>query len=77
MTNKITFLTKIIILILSIITTSLGEDIKIIPLGKPMLNQEVKEKKILDIGFDHVVPVLVVERQCVDEGCEITSFSML
>ena len=47
MSKKIAFLSKIIILILFLITSSYGFDLKIIPLKKPILNKEVKESKIL------------------------------
>ena len=47
MANKITFLTKIFIIILSITLTSNALELKIVPLKKPLLNKEVKESKIL------------------------------
>ena len=47
MSKKIPFLSKIIIIILFLITGSYGFDLKIIPIKKPLLNKEVKESKIL------------------------------
>ena len=47
MANKITFLTKIFIIILSITLSSYALELKIVPLKKPLLNEEVKKSKIL------------------------------
>ena len=46
MIKKITFLAKIIILIIIICKSAYSADLKIIPLKKPFLDQAVKEKKI-------------------------------
>ena len=47
MSNKITFLAKILIIILSITLSSYALELKIVPLKKPLLNEEVKKSKIL------------------------------
>ena len=47
MSNKITFLAKIFIIILSITLSSYALELKIVPLIKPLLNEEVKKSKIL------------------------------
>ena len=47
MANKITFLTKIFIIILSITLSSYALELNIVPLKKPLLNEEVKKSKIL------------------------------
>ena len=47
MANKITFLTKIFIIILSITLSSYALELKIVPLKKPLLDEEVKKSKIL------------------------------
>ena len=47
MIKKITFLAKIIIIILSITLSSYALELKIVPLKKPLLNEEVKKSKIL------------------------------
>ena len=45
--NIITFLTKIFIIILSITLSSYAVELKIVPLKKPLLDEEVKKSKIL------------------------------
>ena len=47
MANKITFLTKIFTIILSITLSSYALELKIVPLKKPLLDEEVKKNKIL------------------------------
>ena len=47
MSNKITFLAKIFIIILSITLSSYALELMIVPLKKPILNEEVKKSKIL------------------------------
>ena len=47
MANKITFLTKIFIIILAITLSSYALELKIVPLKKPLLDEEVKKSKIL------------------------------
>jgi len=47
MANKITFLAKIFIIILSITLSSYALELKIVPLKKPLLNEEIKKSKIL------------------------------
>ncbi len=47
MSNIITFLTKILIIILSITLSSYGLELNIVPLKKPLLTEEVKKNKIL------------------------------
>ena len=43
MANKITFLAKIFIIILSITLSSYALELKIVPLKKPVLNEEIKK----------------------------------
>ena len=45
MVKKITFLVKVILLILIGYTFSYAIDLKIVPLKKPILEKEIKEKK--------------------------------
>ena len=47
MANKITFLAKIFIIILSITLSTYALVLKIVPLKKPLINEEVKKSKIL------------------------------
>ena len=49
MVKKITFLVKVILLILIGYTFSYAIDLKIVPLKKPILEKEIKEKKISKI----------------------------
>ena len=46
MSKKISFLLKITLVVLTLNSYVLAEEIKIIPIKKPTLIQEIKEKKI-------------------------------
>ena len=52
MTNIITFLTKIIILILFTNTNLYALDLKIVPPKKPILELKVKEMAMIDLKAD-------------------------
>ena len=46
MVKKITFITKIIIIFLLYINYSVALEVKIIPIKKPIIDQQVKDEKI-------------------------------